>query len=132
ADDARSSHTEPPLSVTRGSCPCLKGDAFSSLGRVLKNRPAEVRFSNRPSGSSAFRLSTASLIGRLGQALSGYPPLQCRCRSRARASLRTRHQGPCMGLFESSRVTHFFHRRVLGSISPGLILTASSAMMQSG
>src|SRR5262249_40351658 len=75
---------------------------------------------------------SASLIGRLGQALSGYPPLQCRCRSRARASLRTRHQGPCMGLFESSRVTHFFHRRVLGSISPGLILTASSAMMQSG
>src|SRR6516225_6553097 len=38
----------------------------------------------------------------------------------------------CMGLFESSRVTHFFYRRVLGSISPGLILTASSAMMQSG
>src|SRR5215470_6856568 len=34
-----------------------------------------------------------------------------------------------MGLFESSRVTHFFHRRVLGSISPGLILTASSTMM---
>jgi hypothetical protein len=29
-------------------------------------------------------------------------------------------------------VTHFFHRRVLGSISPGLILTASSTMMQSG
>src|SRR6516165_11831921 len=36
----------------------------------------------------------ASLIGRLGQALSGYLPPQCRCRSRARASLRTRHQGP--------------------------------------
>src|SRR6516164_1779464 len=71
-------------------------------------------------------LMSASLIGRLGQALSGYPPPQCRCRSRARASLRTRHQGPCMGLFESSRVTHFFHRRVLGSISPGLTLTASS------
>src|SRR5262249_59746116 len=31
-------------------------------------------------------------------------------------------EGPCMGLFESSRVTHFFHRPVLGSISPGLIL----------
>ena len=44
-------------------------------------------------GASTFRLSTASLIGRLGQALSGYPPLQCRCRSRARASLRNRHQG---------------------------------------
>jgi hypothetical protein len=25
-----------------------------------------------------------------------------------------------MGLFESSRVTHFFHRRFLGSISPGM------------
>ena len=34
-----------------------------------------------------------------------------------------------MGLFESSRVTHFFYRRVLGSISPGLILTASSTMI---
>jgi len=37
----------------------------------------------------------------LGQALSDYPPVQCRCHSRARASLRTRHQGPCMGLFLS-------------------------------
>lgn len=37
---------------------------------------------------------SASLIGRQGQALSDYPPLECRCRSRARASLRTRHQGP--------------------------------------
>ena len=35
-----------------------------------------------------------------------------------------------MGLFESSRVTHFFHRRCLGSISPGLILTASSIASQ--
>src|SRR5262249_6915947 len=42
----------------------------------------------------------ASLIGRLGQALSGYPPPQCRCRSRARASLRTRHQGPSIMGFE--------------------------------
>src|SRR6516164_474573 len=43
---------------------------------------------------------SASLIGRLGQALSGYPPRQCRCRSRARASLRTRHQGPSIMGFE--------------------------------
>ena len=43
---------------------------------------------------------SASLIGRLGQALSGYPPLQCRFRSRARASLRTRHQGPSIMGFE--------------------------------
>jgi len=45
---------------------------------------AIVRFSNRPAGSSA----------------SGYPPLECRCRSRARASLRTRHQGPSFMGFE--------------------------------
>ena len=31
--------------------------------------------------------------GRLGQAPSGYPPLQRGCRSRARASLRNRHHG---------------------------------------
>jgi len=43
---------------------------------------------------------SASLIGRLGQALSGYLPLQCRCRSRARASLRTRHQGSSIMGFE--------------------------------
>src|SRR5215467_8067333 len=43
---------------------------------------------------------SASLIGRLGQALSGYPPAPVRCRSRARASLRTRHQGPSIMGFE--------------------------------
>ncbi len=42
----------------------------------------------------------ASLIGRWSQALSDYPPLQCRCRSRARASLRNRHQGPSTMGFE--------------------------------
>src|SRR5262245_31293647 len=34
------------------------------------------------------------------QALSDYPRLQCRCRSRARASLRNRHQGPSIMGFE--------------------------------
>jgi hypothetical protein len=46
------------------------------------------------------RNESASLIGRLGQALSGYPPTPVRCRSRARASLRTRHQGPSIMGFE--------------------------------
>src|SRR4030095_9889635 len=32
--------------------------------------------------------------------LSDYPPAQCRCRSRARASLRNRHQGPSIMGFE--------------------------------
>src|SRR5947207_13816513 len=36
----------------------------------------------------------ASLIGRLRSSTSDCPPLQRRCRSRARASLRNRHQGP--------------------------------------
>ena len=39
----------------------------------------EVRFSNRPVGVKHFQC---------------YPPLQCRCLSRARASLRNRHHGP--------------------------------------
>src|SRR5260221_13139766 len=65
------------------------------------------------------RLS-ASLIGRLGQALSGYPPLRGQCRSRALASLRTRHQGPCMALFLSRNLPGpriFFLRRFLDLIS---------------
>jgi hypothetical protein len=37
-----------------------------------------------------------------------------------------------MGLFDSIRVTHFFHRRVLGSISRGLIVTASSTVVRWG
>jgi hypothetical protein len=45
-------------------------------------------------------LTAASLIGRQGQALSGHPPLRCQCRSRARASLRTRHRGPSIMGFE--------------------------------
>jgi hypothetical protein len=47
--------------------------------------------------------------GGRGQALSDYPPLQCRCRSRARASLRNRHQGPSiMGSEdEVEEVKHF-------------------------
>src|SRR6266404_5990166 len=79
----------------------------------------------------------ASLIGRLGQALSGYPPLQCRCRSRARASLRTRHQGPSiMGIrrrggtiywaalpsmwrqVQATKRTHLIHRPARDIIPP--------------
>src|SRR6266516_3612464 len=50
--------------------------------------------------STDVRSTAASLIGRQGQALSGHPPLRCQCRSRARASLRTRHQGPSIMGFE--------------------------------
>src|SRR5450631_2641110 len=51
---------------------------------------------------------SASLIGRFESSaftinyyLSDYPPLQCRCRSRARASLRNRRQGPSTMGFEN-------------------------------
>jgi hypothetical protein len=50
--------------------------------------------------NAASSAMSASLIGRLGSALSGCPPLQCRCLSRARASLRNRHQGPSIMGFE--------------------------------
>src|SRR5215469_6366779 len=72
-------------------------EAMAFQGMIRSSAPAEAALmsangtkrtcSSRPSMS-------ASLIGRQGQALSDYPPLQCRCRSRARASLRNRHQGP--------------------------------------
>src|SRR6266487_2651402 len=50
--------------------------------------------------STDVRSTAASLIGRQGQALSDYPRLRCQCRSRALASLRTRHQGPSIMGFE--------------------------------
>ena len=43
---------------------------------------------------------SASLIGRLRSSAFRLSPPQCRCRSRARASLRNRHQGPSIMGFE--------------------------------
>ena len=40
------------------------------------------------------RVMSASLIGRSGSSAFRLPSLRCRCRSRALASLRNRHQGP--------------------------------------
>jgi hypothetical protein len=48
-------------------------------------RTVDHRFSNRPIRVKRFQ---------------SYPPLQYRCRSRARASLRNRHQGPSIMGFE--------------------------------
>ena len=53
---------------------------------------ANVRFSNRPVGVKRFQA--------ISHYLSDDPLLQCRCRSRARASLRNRHQGPSIMGFE--------------------------------
>jgi len=54
-------------------------------GWLLSVCTTNVRFSNRPAGVKRFQ---------------AFPLLQCRCRSRARASLRTRHQGPSIMGFE--------------------------------
>jgi hypothetical protein len=67
---------------------------FRRTERQQNERPSLDRDSRQAITTSA------SLIGRLGQALSGCPPPQCRCHSRARASLRTRHQGPSIMGFE--------------------------------
>src|ERR1700745_191403 len=61
---------------------------------------------------------SASLIGHLGQALSDYPPLQCRCRSRARASLG----------FDDEATRHCSqHQHPL--ISPGSILASAVVLL---
>ena len=44
---------------------------------------------------------SASLIGRFGSSAFRLSTAQCRCRSRARASLRNRHQGPSIMGFEN-------------------------------
>ena len=59
-----------------------------------------TQVNRRSALSLGFAATAASLIGRQGQALSGHPPLRCQCRSRALASLRTRHQGPSIMGFE--------------------------------
>src|SRR5262249_11272038 len=54
---------------------------------------------------------SASLIGR-SRSLSDYPPARCRCRSWARASLRTRHKGPSiMGFRGSGGMRTSFHHQ---------------------
>ena len=91
------------LQLRHEPCPCMslhmhaiptwrirvKGCCVDRLSSTPRKLP-------RPSVTGA----AASLIGRWGQALSGHPRLQCRCRSRARASLRNRHQGPSIMGFE--------------------------------
>ena len=54
---------------------------IGGLGHQVRVMPPSYvkPFSNRPVGVKRFQ---------------NYPPMQCRCRSRARASLRNRHRGP--------------------------------------
>src|SRR5262249_29833854 len=79
----------PPRMISASTCLSFSS---SALTRCFAAMP-KVTFGTKRTSRHVSYLS-ASLIGRLGQALSDYPPVQCRCRSRARASLRTRHQGP--------------------------------------
>src|SRR5207247_6700949 len=110
--------------MASGLCAALTGrthgctDQPANVKKTLANSEPSTHGTSRPSidvGSTA-----ASLIGRQGQALSGHPPLRCQCRSRALASLRTRHQGPCMALSLSRNLPGpriFFLRRFLDLIS---------------
>src|SRR3984893_12747903 len=68
----------------------LTGSCFSS-----ESAPGPFHHGIRRRGGTI-----SSLIGHLVSSTSDYPPLQCRCRSRARASLRNRHQGPSIMGFE--------------------------------
>ena len=65
---------------------------LGALGHEVRLMPAQYvkAFSNRP--IKVKRIQT-------------YPPMQCRCRSRARASLRNRHQGPSIMGSEERRGT---------------------------
>jgi transposase len=65
---------------------------LTKLGHQVRLMPAKdvKAFSNRP--IKVKRIQT-------------YPPMQCRCRSRARASLRNRHQGPSIMGSEERRGT---------------------------
>jgi hypothetical protein len=77
--------------------PGLKRFLFKNyrLLTILDAGESETLPSRIKSTKSANKKSmSASLIGRLGQALSDYPRQQCRYRSRARPSLRNRHIGP--------------------------------------
>ena len=56
---------------------------------------------------TASSLTTASLIGRLRSSAFRLSTLQWRCRSRARASLRNRHQGPSIMGFEDEAEQSF-------------------------
>src|ERR1017187_10462064 len=65
---------------------------MSLTGSRFSSESAPRPFSNRPFGVKRFQT--------INHYLSDHPPLQCRCRSRARASLRNRHQGPSSMGFE--------------------------------
>src|SRR6516165_3957983 len=75
------SHTSSSAKIRRCCVDSLNSPRKADISKQL----AHVRFSNRPSRVKHFQ---------------AIPPLQCRCRSRARASLRTRHQGPSIMGFE--------------------------------
>ena len=65
--------------------------ACTHQSRLLSSLLVKSRQTIASKDSTNVRISNRPVRG---QALSDYPPLQCRCHSRARASLRNRHQGP--------------------------------------
>ncbi len=66
--------------------------AAATCSRVQRNSVPSIQMRCMITANRRARATIASLIGRFGSSASDYPPLQCRRRSRARASLRNRHQ----------------------------------------
>src|SRR5450830_1714252 len=82
-------HATTASRVQRNSVPSTHMRCMITANRRAR---ATVAFSNRPVGVKRFQA--------ISHYLSDDPLLQCRCRSRARASLRNRHQGPSIMGFE--------------------------------
>src|SRR5262249_30182248 len=96
---------------------------------IFRNaRSAYARRGNRKAVLFAALHMSASLIGRLGSStFRAIHQLQHRCRSRARASLRTRHQGPSIMGFEDEVEQSYGRpcRHCNGRFKPTYELTSS-------
>jgi hypothetical protein len=84
--------------------------AIVAAPAILEHRAPYVEKAKRTmaetyaSGNPISRQASASLIGRSGSSAFRLSTPQCRCRSRARASLRNRHQGPSIMGFEDEGI----------------------------
>ena len=103
----------------------LTGSCFSS-----ESAPRPFQYGIRRRGGTIF---WAAFSNRpvWGQAFSGYPPLQCRCRSRARASLRNRHQGPSSMGFEDEVEQSFGRPSLIGRLGSSVFRLSTTTVSMS-
>src|SRR5664280_33164 len=84
------------VKVARDFCRHTAPMPTSVVIAIMGAMSGQCRFSNRPVGVKRFQA--------ISHYLSDDPLLQCRCRSRARASLRNRHQGPSIIMFVANNL----------------------------